>query len=470
VKSLLLIDLSVIYWRSWHATADQEVSAAFDATVGKVHQLKEGYDFVAVCCDSPPYERSKLLAGYKKNREAAPPLALEQFARVKDRLRADGLLLWESPGFEADDVIAWATHEAFSIPANVTIASSDKDLMCLVTDDPVAWVAQLQPFDNKRYDRTAVVEKFGVAPEQMPDFLALVGDSSDNIPGVKGIGPVNAAKLLMQYDTLEGIIAAAASIDGAVGKAILANVEQVRLGRKVVELRRDVPLNFAELFVERKPAPLPTHADWDDDDDAPESKPPQQQLAVTPPGTTAMVVRPAEWSLQLEPSSPNSAWKVARAFCESRMFQKLGGPEAHFMAIMRGRALGLDAATSCASFHNIKNRLTLHAEIILGLVMRSGKAEFFECVETSDERATWVTKRVGARNEISVTWDMDRALRAALVEKRGDRYVGKSSTGEPSNWDKYPRTMLRWRAGTELAHAIYPDVVTGLVAPDEVDE
>lgn len=466
MKTLLLIDLSGIFWRCWHATKDQETSAAFEQTLGMVHKLRDGYDYVAICCDAPPYDRKKLSPDYKANREAAPPLALDQFRRVKERLAADGLLLWEHPGAEADDVIAWASRTG---DLDVTVASSDKDLLQLVREDIGGPLTVLNPFDNKRYDRQAVIEKFGVAPENMPDFLALVGDKSDNVPGVKGVGAVNAAKLLMEYGGLEGVICAAPALQSAIGQAILDQQANARLSKKLVTLRTDLPLNFAELFVERKPLPLTTDAEWEEDQ-APEAKA-DAILAKAHPTQGIVVSRPVEWTMQLEPTATAEAWKVAQKFHESRLFTKLGGIEAHFMAILRGRALGLDAATSCASFHNIKGRLTLSAEIVIGLVLRSGKAEYFECTETNDDRATWVTKRNGGRSELSVTWDMERALKANLVSKSPNGgYRGISSSGEPSNWDKYPRTMLRWRAATELAHAVYADVVTGLVTPDEAAE
>ena len=121
MKHLLLVDLSHIFWTSWHATADQEVSAAYDATISKVAKLRQGYDHTVICCDSPPYKRAELLPTYKANRAASPPLAREQLRRVKDRLRADGLLLWEVAGYEADDLLCAASTQALSAGHTVRV-------------------------------------------------------------------------------------------------------------------------------------------------------------------------------------------------------------------------------------------------------------------------------------------------------------------------------------------------------------
>jgi hypothetical protein len=104
-------------------------------------------------------------------------------------------------------------------------------------------------------------------------------------------------------------------------------------------------------------------------------------------------------------------------------------------------------------------------------VLRSGKAEFFELVELSTAKVTYETKRKGARKEVAVSWTMEDAARAGLVTKGpGGSYHGVSRSGKPSNWDKYPRAMLRHRAATELARAVYPDVTAGLYTPDEIND
>lgn len=472
-KNLILIDLSAIYWAAWHATADKEVSAAFESTVAKVHSMRDGYDLCAVCCDAPPYKRKELLPTYKAQRDAPPPLALEQFRRVKERLESDGLLLWSSPGYEADDVIATATKHAVAEGLAVTIASGDKDLMQLVDD--AKGVRVWSPMSGVKYTRDQVIMKFGVAPEMMNDFLALTGDTSDNVPGIPGVGPKTAAKLLMEHGSMDAACGACMTFTPKMQAAFLEHADAARLARKLVALCADVPINWPEIHQERKTKPLAdTDAEMNEiEEPAAETPPPTVAKAADMPAVTAIVSRPAEWSLALEPNTAKAAWAVAGALLESRLYQQLGSQAAIYAVLLRGRSLGLDATTSLAAFHNIKGKLTMHADLIEALVLRSGKAEYFDIVETTSERATYATKRVGARREVAITFTIQDALDAGLVEKHPegrDGYRGISESGKPSNWDKYRATMLRMRAKTQLCRAVYPDVVLGLYSADEASD
>src|SRR5262252_1681063 len=163
--------------------------------------------------------------------------AVEQFARVRERLRKDGLLLWGADGFEADDVIATATARAIEEGLSVTIASADKDLLQLVDDDK--GVRVFSPFTEKLMMRTQVIEKFGVAPEMMGDLLALVGDKADNVEGVPKIGVKTAAKLLLQWGTLDDVLFKADQNTPAVRDALITYAENARLARRIVQLRHD---------------------------------------------------------------------------------------------------------------------------------------------------------------------------------------------------------------------------------------
>lgn len=473
MKTILLIDLSGLYWVLWHASKDAELSTAYERTLAKVASLANGFDHVAICADRGPYKRKEMSAAYKAQRDEAPPLAVEQLERVKRRLEADGHLIWECKGYEADDVIATACmglsdHE-------VTIASADKDLLALVNDEPPP-IRVVSPFTNKLFGEYEVREKFGVSPRQMPDLLALMGDKSDNVEGVRGVGEKTGAALLNDHGDLEAVLAA--PLTGKIGEAVKAAADTVRLGRKLVTLMLDAPINVADIFEKRDPKPLGPPGDWDEaqfDEVLPPVKgkpePAEQTKALAiPPKVQTIVARPVEWSSQLEPSSANEAFTVAKYFEESRLYPNLGSRAALFTVILRGRALGLDAATSCAMFHVVEGRPVMHAELIVGLVMRSGKATYFRCLETDDMHAVWATRRVGDEHEVRIAWDMERALRAGLVTKGPKGYQGVSRSGRATNWDKYPRTMLRWRAATELAHAVYPEVVAGLMTPDEASE
>lgn len=485
MKRLILIDLSGIYWSAWHASGDQELSTAFEKTVSKVHALRDGFDLCAVCVDHPPYNRKSLLQAYKAQREAHPPQALEQLERVKRRLDADGLLLWSAKGFEADDVIATAVQLAVRDQLAVVVASSDKDLYALIDDSRS--VAQLTLNSGELMNEAACRAKFGVSPMLMPELLALMGDTSDNVPGIPGVGPKNAAKLLEKHGpTAEDVLQNADNIENErMRNAVLGNIDSVRVARQLVQLALDVPIDWDALYAERAPKPLNQNQDWTDaefEEDPPVAaaeKQPEPEVKSEPQQeepqrakALAIVRGPAfgEWSLALEPPSARDAFIVARKLHDSRLFGNFGSAEAIFAIIIRGRALGLDAGTALASFHVVEGKPTMHAGLIIGLVLKSGKAEYFDLVETSSSTATWATKRRGARHETKLTWTIEDAFAAGLVERAGNGFRGISRSGKPSNWDKYRRTMLRWRAGVELARAVYPDVTMGLYTPDEASD
>jgi 5'-3' exonuclease len=492
MKRLLLIDASSIYWIHWHATADQQVSEAFERTVSKIASLRNGYDYVVVCCDAPPYWRKQIHPDYKAQRAEAPPQAVEQFTRVKERLRADGFLLWEAKGFEADDVIAFAVKHAVVDGLNVVIASADKDLHQLVTDR----VHCLSTMSGALYTPEQVFNKHGVAPEKMRDYLALTGDTSDNVPGVPGVGAKTAAVLLNEFGTLAAVIAeakkpAATSDADESGSritkpklkaALIEHEAAALLAHRLVSLRTDVPLDWKEIYVERKPEPLNEQNPANLDDDVPISPKPEKALALAKPkdeseGTgielrsTAMAATEM-WSAALEPRSSKGAWEVATILHNSRLYPKLGSPSAIYAVILRGRSLGLDATTALGAFHNLNGQLTMHADLIEALVLRSGKAEYFEFKHSDRKRAVYVTKRVGGRTEQEIEYTIEDAFNQGLVTRDPaglDGFKGISESGKPSNWDKVRSTMLRHRCKTQLARAVYADVVLGLYSPEEFE-
>ncbi len=123
--------------------------------------------------------------------------------------------------------------------------------------------------------------------------------------------------------------------------------------------------------------------------------------------------------------------------------------------ILRGRSMGLDMMTALDGFHVIEGKPTASSMLLVACVLNSGKAEYFELVETTNERATWVTKRIGGRKEVPLTFSIEDAQRAGLVKSGG-------------NWTKHPRAMCRKQAGAELARAVYPDVCANVYTTDEM--
>ena len=177
--------------------------------------------------------RNALYDGYKANRPAPPEDLVPQFALIREAVRAFDLPCVEKQGFEADDLIATYTKKALDAGGDVTIVSSDKDLMQLVGP----CVTLYDQMKDKRLGPAEVFEKFGVYPDKMIDLQALVGDTSDNVPGVPGIGPKTAAQLLEEFGDLETLLSRAGEIKQAKRRENLtAFADQARLSRRLVTL------------------------------------------------------------------------------------------------------------------------------------------------------------------------------------------------------------------------------------------
>ncbi len=185
--------------------------------------------------------RKEIYPLYKANRSAPPEDLIPQFGLIRHATRAFNLPCIETEGFEADDIIATYARQAEAVGADVTIVSSDKDLMQLVT----ANVHMYDAMKDKQIGIPDVVEKWGVPPEKMIDLQAMTGDSTDNVPGIPGIGPKTAAQLLEEFGDLETLLARADEIKQVKRREnIVANAELARVSRQLVELRTDVPLDM----------------------------------------------------------------------------------------------------------------------------------------------------------------------------------------------------------------------------------
>lgn len=185
--------------------------------------------------------RQDIYPDYKANREAPPEDLIPQFGLIRDAVRAFNVPAIEKEGFEADDVIATYVRQARQAGAEVVIVSSDKDLMQLVGDG----VTMLDPLKDRPIGPDEVKEKFGVGPEKVVDIQALAGDSSDNVPGVPGIGVKTAAELINIYGDLDTLLARAAEIKQPKRReTLLANADKARISRELVKLRDDVELEL----------------------------------------------------------------------------------------------------------------------------------------------------------------------------------------------------------------------------------
>ena len=187
--------------------------------------------------------RNKLYPDYKAHRPPAPDDLIPQFALIREAVRAFDLPCLEQGGFEADDLIATYAREAGERGATTTIVSSDKDLMQLVTDK----VTMYDTMKDRRIGIPEVIEKFGVPPEKVVEVQALAGNSTDNVPGVPGIGVKTAAQLIVEYGDLETLLLRAGEIKQPKRReALIENAEKARISRKLVllddKVKLDVPL------------------------------------------------------------------------------------------------------------------------------------------------------------------------------------------------------------------------------------
>ncbi|SFF23977.1 DNA polymerase I [Fontimonas thermophila] len=246
MKPLILIDGSGWLFRAYHAlppltNSRGEPTGAVFGMHNMLRKLLKDYAPERICVVFDPAGktfRDTLYADYKANRTQTPEDLAAQYPAILELIDALGLPCVTVDGVEADDVIGTLAQAAAARGEDVLIVTSDKDMAQLVDGR----IALLDTMKNQRLDAKGVVEKFGVPPERIVDYLALMGDSSDNIPGIPGVGPKTAAKWLAEYGSLDAIIAHAADIKGKVGDNLRAHLDRLPLARTLATIRRDVAL------------------------------------------------------------------------------------------------------------------------------------------------------------------------------------------------------------------------------------
>jgi 5'-3' exonuclease len=511
--AVVLIDLSSIAHPIWHMSqANPDANHASQQIVARVRDLARGFPHVAICCDAGRSFRHALAPSYKANRPESEAPLQHQILLACEQLAADGFPIWKANGFEADDVIAAACKQALAIEGgSALIVSADKDLLQLVGERVLAKSVR----DGSILDAAAVATKFGVRPDQMRDYLTLVGDASDNILGAKGIGPKTAAKLLETFGTLDTIYREL-GLHGTKFKPATATALQelrprLEAVRTLIGLRTDVPIPFEEIAVERVPKEASTFGIEDEDmadeltgeqavqaiqtalgeqaaAQIAEREPPKPmqdggqvytngvgapaKLPTPPPTSTALATRdsdlapaPPEWERQLDPRGMPQAIALAKNLYESRLFSAYGTPQAVLSTVMLGRELGLPAMASLRSVHIIDGKHSLAASLMVALVLKSGLAEYFEPISFTEKEATYETLRRGARNPVRLTHTMEMALQAWPKAKRD-----WEAAFQASGWGRTPTDMLVARATSRLARMVYPDLLAGLYTPEELIE
>jgi DNA polymerase-1 len=246
-KHLVLIDGSSYLYRAFHAmpsltnSKGEPTGAAYGMT-NMLRRLLADYhsSHVAVVFDAKGKTfRDDMYPEYKANRPPMPDELRTQLDSIRSLVRALGMPMLEVSGVEADDVIGTLAEQAEKEGFGVTISTGDKDMAQLVNDS----VTMVNTMDGAVLDPAGVEEKFGIKPEQMVDYLSLVGDAVDNVPGVPKVGPKTAVKWLKAYGTLDNIVARAEEFGGKVGENLRASLEQLPLSRKLVTIKCDVPLD-----------------------------------------------------------------------------------------------------------------------------------------------------------------------------------------------------------------------------------
>ena len=187
--------------------------------------------------------RTELFSDYKATRSASPAEFRGQVELIIDVLKALDVMVLQKDGFEADDLIATLATRAVHEGMEVVISSGDRDTFQLISKKVTVLYPKKGVSDLARMTPAAVIEKYGLSAEQYPDYAALRGDPSDNLPGIPGVGEKTAAKWIVQYGNLEKLLDHAEEIGGKVGAALLASTDQVRLNRELTALRKDVELD-----------------------------------------------------------------------------------------------------------------------------------------------------------------------------------------------------------------------------------
>ncbi|MCE9625903.1 MAG: DNA polymerase I [Deltaproteobacteria bacterium] len=256
--TLYIVDGSSYIFRAYYAIRQLSNSkglptnAVYGFTQMLLRLLKEEKpEYLVMVFDSKePSFRKKEYDAYKANREVPPDDLIPQFDYIRKVVDALNIPRLEMPGFEADDIIATIAKRLVPEASPVVIVTGDKDLMQLVNDH----VQLLDEMKGKRIDIAGVKEKFGVAPEQVVEVLGLMGDSSDNIPGVPGVGPKTASQWIQVYGSIEGLYENLSEVKGKKAEDLKTYREQAFLSKRLATLHENVPMKFAyEDFLRQEP-------------------------------------------------------------------------------------------------------------------------------------------------------------------------------------------------------------------------
>ncbi len=256
-KPLVLVDGSSYLFRAFHAmpnlsNSKGEPTGAIYGVVNMIRRLLADYDpeHIAVVFDAKGKTfRNDLYPEYKAHRPPMPEELAQQIEAVHAIIKAMGLPLLCIPGVEADDVIGTLAQQATEQGIDTVISTGDKDMAQLVNQH----VTLIDTMKDAISDEQGVLNKFEVTPAQIIDYLALIGDKVDNVPGVPKVGPKTAVKWLKEHGSLEGIIAHADEIKGKVGENLRDSLAQLPLSKELVTIKKDVELDVSPTTINRQP-------------------------------------------------------------------------------------------------------------------------------------------------------------------------------------------------------------------------
>ena len=245
---IILVDGSSYLYRAYHVpqlqrltNAKGEMTGAVYGVINMLRKLREDYqpEYMAVVFDAKGKTfRHEMFEDYKGTRPTMPDDLRNQIEPLHELVKALGFKLISEPGVEADDVIGTLATQASAEGKDLLVSTGDKDMAQLVSPH----VTLINTMTNKLMDEAGVEEKFGVKPEQIIDYLALMGDTSDNIPGVPKVGPKTAAKWLVEYETLDNLVEHADEIKGKVGENLRGALDQLSLTKDLTTIRCDLEL------------------------------------------------------------------------------------------------------------------------------------------------------------------------------------------------------------------------------------
>ncbi len=484
---ILAVDLAGIFHRKWHASSNEKVDHSQRWTMDHIRRIAGQYDSVVIACEGhgPGWRREKF-NGYKANRPERDENLTEQLRQTEEACDREGWHTVGRSGMEADDIVATvAAH--FDGAHDVDILSDDKDLLQCISGT----VRVLRGERAEPRGAADVLAKFGVMPGEFTQFQALMGDSADNIPGVRGVGPKTAAKLLLEFGNLANIIGEAHrdptgsmtpkerdawreenpnAVCGKLAENLKLSVSSGELGLSLalVTLKTDaLTPKECEALLEPKAIETETAEDFVEGDIMDRESITEQleaaEVEVVPeptpsapePSQPRAMVPAGNFRQALEPRDMVEAKQFAKYVMDSRMFSTFGTPQAVLLVAMAGREFGLGGMSSLRAFHIVEGKPTPSAQFLMSRCLEHPDCEYFMVLPGDAKTARVEVKRRSWPKAQTWTYTIEQAREAGLLGK--------------NNWKKHPAEMLVNRCIAIASRFTFPDAgLAGMYTADEL--